>query len=83
MGKIASDISAASGAVAGIESVAVSKGKQVSFGKSTISSMKQGKEVNNQLLTNLSELVECVKKQSQKFPEIAEIMAIEDSKMKF
>ncbi|MFD2388050.1 hypothetical protein [Enterococcus rivorum] len=45
--------------------------------------MKQGKEVNNQLLTNLSELVECVKKQSQKFPEIAEIMAIEDSKMKF
>lgn len=83
MGKIASDIGVASEAVTGITAVSVPKGTQVSFGKSTINSMKQGKEVNNQLLNNLSEVVECVKEQSQKFPKIAEIMAIEDSKMTF
>ncbi|WP_258379295.1 hypothetical protein [Enterococcus plantarum] len=45
--------------------------------------MKKGTEVTNQLLSDLSQLVDCVKEQSQKFPKIAEIMAIEDSKIKF
>lgn len=83
MGNIASDIGVATGAVSGINDVSVNKGTQVSLGKSNVSSMKQGSEVNNQLLSDLSQLIDCVKEQSQKFPKIAEIMAIEDSKIKF
>lgn len=70
-------------AVEGVQSVSINKGTQVSLGKSTIGSMEQGTEVNNQLLSDLSQLIDCVKEQSQKFPKIAEIMAIEDSKIKF
>ncbi|MGX7149458.1 hypothetical protein IGL98_002394 [Enterococcus sp. DIV0840] len=83
MVNIASDIGVATGAVSGINAVSVNKGTQVSLGKSNVSSMKQGSEVNNQLLSDLSQLIECVKEQSQKFPKIAEIIAIEDSKIKF
>ncbi|ALS00056.1 hypothetical protein ATZ33_01245 [Enterococcus silesiacus] len=83
MGNIASDIGVATGAVSGINDISVNKGTQVSLGKSNVSSMKQGSEVNNQLLSDLSQLIDCVKEQSQKFPKIAEIMAIEDSKIKF
>lgn len=45
--------------------------------------MKQGTEVNNHLLSDLAQLIDCVKEQSQKFPKIAELMAIEDSKINF
>ncbi|GGD03809.1 hypothetical protein [Enterococcus wangshanyuanii] len=83
MSHIASDIGAATGAVSGIKSVSVNKGTQVTLGKSNISSTKQGTEINNQLLSDLAQLIDCVKEQSQKFPKIAEIMAIEDSKIKF
>lgn len=83
MVNIASDIGVATGAVSGINDISVNKGTQVSLGKSNVSSMKQGSEVNNQLLSDLSQLIDCVKEQSQKFPKIAEIMAIEDSKIKF
>ncbi|MEI5993271.1 hypothetical protein [Candidatus Enterococcus mansonii] len=83
MAKIASDIGSASGAVSGINAVSVNKGSQVSLGKSNISSMKKGAEVTNQLLSDLSQLIDCVKEQGQKFPKIAKIMAIEDSKIKF
>lgn len=83
MVNIASDIGVATGAVSGINDISVNKGTQVSLGKSNVSSMKQGSEVNNQLLSDLSQLIDCVKEQSQKFPKIAEIMAIEDSKIRF
>lgn len=83
MVNIASDIGAASGAVAGVKSVSVNKGTQVSFGKSNVNSMTQGAEINNQLLSDLSELIDCVQEQAQKFPKIAEVIAIEDSKIKF
>ncbi|MFD2305326.1 hypothetical protein [Enterococcus termitis] len=83
MGKIASSTSSAGAAIVGITSIAVQKGQQVSLGKSTISSMKTGIEINNQLLTDFSELVECVKKQSEKFPKIAELIALRDSQIKF
>ncbi len=83
MVKVASDIGVATGAVAGVQSVSVNKGEQVSLGESNVSSMTQGTEVNNQLLVDLSQLIDCVKEQSSNFPKIAEVMAIEDSKIKF
>lgn len=83
MVNIASDIGASAEAVSGINDVSVNEGTQVSLEKSTVSSMKQGSEVNNQLLPDLSQLIDCVQEQSQKFPKIAEIMAVEDSKIKF
>lgn len=83
MVNIASDVGAATRATTGIKAVSVNKGTHVSLGKSNINSMKKGTEVTNQLLSDLSQLVDCVKEQSQKFPKIAEIMAIEDSKIKF
>lgn len=83
MGKIASSTGAASIAVKGVQSVSIDSGVQVGLNKSTITSMKTGEKVNNQLLSDLSQLIDCVKEQSQKFPKIAEIMAIEDSKIKF
>ncbi|MDA9470445.1 hypothetical protein [Enterococcus sp. 5H] len=83
MSYIVSDIGAATGAVSGIKSVEVNKGQQVSLGKSNVSSMETGMEVNNQLLPDLANLIECVKEQGNKFPKIAELIAIEDSKIKF
>lgn len=83
MTDIASDTSAAERATAGIKDVSINKGTQATLEESTVSSMTTGTEVNNQLLTDLSQLIDCVKEQSQKFPKIAELMAIEDSKIQF
>ncbi len=83
MGKIASNTNSAQAAVSGVKSVSVDKGEQVSLEKSNLSSMKTGKKVNNQLLPDLVDLVECVQMQSEKFPQIAEMMALQDSQIKF
>lgn len=83
MSKVASNLGTATSAISGISGVSVNQGQQVSLGQSNIDSITKGAEINNQLLSNLSELVARVQVQSQKFPKIAEIMAIEDSKMKF
>ncbi len=45
--------------------------------------MKSGKKVNNQLLTDLVDLVNCVQEQSEKFPQIAKMMDLQDSQIKF
>ncbi|MBF2459475.1 hypothetical protein [Listeria seeligeri] len=63
--------------------VSVDKGEQVSLDKSNLSSMKSGKKVNNQLLTDLVDLVNCVQEQSEKFPQIAKMMDLQDSQIKF
>ncbi|MGX7420716.1 hypothetical protein ACWOFR_18240 [Carnobacterium gallinarum] len=83
MVKIASNIDVANKAVAGVKSVILNKGQQVTLRKSTVLSMKTGTEVNNQLLSDLSQLVECVSTQSEKFPKIAELIALQDSQIKF
>lgn len=83
MSKIASNTGSATVAVAGIKSITINKGQQVSLGQSTIPSMKTGAEVNNQLLLDLSQLVDCVTVQSEKFPKIAELFALRDSQVKF
>ncbi|EAD3286260.1 hypothetical protein CAX48_02245 [Listeria monocytogenes] len=83
MMKIASSTSAAQSAVSGVKSVSVNRGEQVSLEKSNISSMESGKKINNQLLKDLVDLVDCVQNQSQKFPKIAEMMSIQDKQIKF
>lgn len=83
MSKIASNTGSATSAISGVKSVSVNKGKQVVLGKSNISSMKTGTTVNNQLLSDLSQLVTCVKEQSEKFPQLAEVIALRDSQTKF
>ena len=80
---IASNLDAAKSATSSLDSVLVNKGQQVSLGKSNIASMKTGMTVNNQLMTNLDQLVSCVQQQSQKFPKLAELIAIRDSQVKF
>ncbi|EAC5125519.1 hypothetical protein IT80_03770 [Listeria monocytogenes] len=83
MMKVASSASAAQSAVSGVKSVSVNRGEQVSLEKSNISSMESGKKINNQLLKDLVDLVDCVQNQSQKFPKIAEMMSIQDKQIKF
>jgi len=83
MGKIASNIGIANSAITGVNNLSVNRGQQVTLGKSNIASMKTGMTVNNQLMTNLTQLVNCVQQQSQKFPKIAEMIAIRDSQVKF
>lgn len=83
MGKIASNIGTASSSITGVNNLSVNRGQQVTLGKSNIASMKTGMTVNNQLMTNLTQLVNCVQQQSQKFPKIAEMIAIRDSQVKF
>ncbi|HAO5822871.1 TPA: hypothetical protein IQC23_000134 [Listeria monocytogenes] len=83
MMKVASSTSAAQSAVSGVKSVSVNRGEQVSLEKSNISSMESGKKINNQLLKDLVDLVDCVQIQSQKFPKIAEMMSIQDKQIKF
>ncbi|EBF5167127.1 hypothetical protein FH017_00720 [Listeria monocytogenes] len=83
MMKVASSTSAAQSAVSGVKSVSVNRGEQVSLEKSNISSMESGKKINNQLLKDLVDLVDCVQNQSQKFPKIAKMMSIQDKQIKF
>ncbi|EAG0757122.1 hypothetical protein A7X98_07635 [Listeria monocytogenes] len=83
MMKVASSTSAAQSAVSGVKSVSVNRGEQVSLEKSNISSMESGKKINNQLLKDLVDLIDCVQNQSQKFPKIAEMMSIQDKQIKF
>ncbi|MBC1405357.1 hypothetical protein HB769_10865 [Listeria welshimeri] len=83
MSEIASSTSAATTAVANVKSVTTDKGKQVVLSESTIASMKTGMEVNNQLLSDLAQLVECTITQSEKFPKIAELIALQDSQIEF
>ncbi|WP_270893935.1 hypothetical protein [Listeria welshimeri] len=83
MKEIASNTASAFTAVSCIKSVSIDKGEEVSLKKSNILSMKVGEEVNNQLFPDLINLVECVQMQSEKFPKIAEMMALQDSKIKF
>jgi len=83
MANIASDFNTAKATITGLTSVSVQSGQQVTLGKSNITSLKTGATVNNQLTTSLSQLVSCVQKQSQKFPQLAEMMDIRDKQVKF
>ena len=45
--------------------------------------MKKGAQVSNQMLTNLSKLVDCINIQANKFPKLAAAIASRDSQTKF
>ncbi|EAA0093913.1 hypothetical protein K9J90_001659 [Listeria innocua] len=83
MVKVASSTSAAQSAVSGVKSVSVNRSEQVSLEKSNILSMESGEKINNQLLKNLVNLVDCVQTQSQKFPKIAKLMELQDNQIKY
>ncbi|MTD41844.1 hypothetical protein GIX45_25140 [Erwinia sp. CPCC 100877] len=83
MGNITSSTSTAGSVVAGVAAVVISKGVQVTLEKSTVASIEKGVEVNNQLLSDLAQVVRCVQTQSEKFLQIAELMALKDSQIRF
>lgn len=83
MGKVASNSGAASAAITGVTSVSINKGQQTSLGESNVSGLKTGVEISNQLLSNLEQLISCVKTQSEKFPKLAEVIAVRDINTKF
>lgn len=82
MSNIASNVDAVNTAVSSLHSVHAGNGMQVSLSQSKISGMTAGAEVSNQLLPNISNLVDCVKAQSDKFKGIAEFFAHIDSQVK-
>ncbi|BDR59420.1 TIGR04197 family type VII secretion effector [Xylocopilactobacillus apicola] len=83
MDKIASNETKASSAITGLTNVQVNHSKQVSLGRSNITGMKTGTEVNNQILKDISKLVQCVKTQGGKFKQIAAEFNKVDNKIKF
>ena len=83
MSKITSQESTATAAISGIKNVSVSSSKPSSLSKSTISSMKTGVEVSNKLLNDISILVTCVNEQANKFPQLAQAIAVRDSQTRF
>ncbi|BDH66524.1 hypothetical protein HAX44_13260 [Enterococcus faecalis] len=83
MGKVVSNSEAAGAAITGVTSVSINKGQQTSLGESTVSGLKTGVEISNQLLTNLEQLITCVKAQSEKFPKLAEVIGARDMSTKF
>lgn len=80
MAKVASNESAASNAVSGVNSVVATNGEKVNLGGSNLSAMKSGESVANQMLSDLGILLTNVKKQAAKFPKLAMIMSSEDAK---
>lgn len=81
--RIASSEAVAQTAITSISKVTIPNGKSTSLSKSTVPSMKVGVELSNQILSDLKQLVTCVQKQADKFPELAKVMAERDRKQKF
>lgn len=83
MTKIASNLGAAQAAVTGIQRISTESSGTVTMVLSNVNSMKDGTQVANELLSNLNQLVDCVKVQADKFPQIAKIIALRDSQAEF
>lgn len=81
--RIASSEAVAQTAITSISKVTIPNGKSTSLSKSTVPSMKAGVELSNQILSDLKQLVTCVQKQADKFPELEKVMAERDRKQKF
>ncbi|EKZ0210413.1 hypothetical protein QRK64_002269 [Enterococcus faecalis] len=78
-GKIVSSTSSAQSAVSKLIGINERlEAPKVTFSGSTVSGMTKGKQVNAQVLTNLTDLTNCVWKQAEKFPQIAEKIAYRD-----
>ena len=83
MEKVASNVDVAKNAVLGIKNIEVDKGKTVSLTRSISSGTENGKEVTNNILNNIAELVHCVKKQATKFSKLAKIIEDRDKEVAF
>lgn len=83
MSKIVSSTGAAVAAVAGIQAVTLHKGQHVALNRSHLAGLQAGSKVNNQLLPDLSELITCIRMQSEKFPQIAEMIALKERQFTF
>ncbi|GAK30130.1 hypothetical protein WOSG25_012270 [Weissella oryzae SG25] len=79
MGKIASNVGAASSSISGLQRIA--EGSLGGFGLSgsNLKGMQAGTKVGNQLMGDINKLTSSVKKQADKFPQIARIIEARDS----
>lgn len=55
------------------------KGSKISIGSSNIGSIKKGANVSKEMLTDLSDLATCIKKQADKFKDLATIIQARDT----
>lgn len=78
---IKSDIGTATDAVSKFWGVDTGnfKGGNISIGASNISSIKKGAEVSKEMLVDLSKLATCIKKQADKFSDLAKVIQARDS----
>ena len=55
------------------------KGGNVPIGASNIGSIKEGAKISKEMMSDLSELATCIKKQADKFTDLAAIIQSRDS----
>lgn len=79
MVKIASDMGAANSSINGLQRVTEERFGSFSLSSSNIKGMETGTKVGNQLLDNINKLTNSVKKQADKFPQIAKIIEARDN----
>lgn len=82
-GKIKSNTADAQEAVAELTGLQISNFQTVEMGTSTATSMKNGMQLTNELMGDISKVVSCVLTQANKFPELAQRIEerdIEDGK---
>ncbi|WP_321383472.1 hypothetical protein [uncultured Enterococcus sp.] len=78
-GNVSSSTGAAQQAVSKLSGNGVDVSTQeITFSGSDVSSMTDGLAVANQVVGEVRSLAECVRSQAQKFPQIAETMALKD-----
>ena len=79
-GKIQSNTVDAQGAIAALTGLKdMSCFKTVDFGDSNVQAMLNGKQLANELMNDVSKITSCVLTQANKFPELAQRIALRDS----
>ncbi|TYC49061.1 hypothetical protein ESZ50_07390 [Weissella muntiaci] len=79
MAKIASNIGAASSSISGLQHVTEARLGGFGLSGSNLKGMQTGAKVGNQLMNDINQLTSSVKKQADKFPQIAKIIEVRDS----
>ncbi|TYC47868.1 hypothetical protein ESZ50_10970 [Weissella muntiaci] len=79
MGKIASNLNAANSSITSLQRVSEEKFGNFSLSSSNLKGMETGVKVSNKLLDNINKLTSSVKKQADKFPQIAKIIEARDN----
>ena len=79
-GKIQSNTVDAQGAIAALTGLKdISSFKTVDFGDSNVQAMLNGKQLANELMNDVSKITSCVLTKANKFPELAQRIALRDS----